>query len=81
MKEDILFAMLKDKPVLKRKEFEKKYPNVNVSDLRLRIINYQVMRYGIQLSKDVEFVDDYDRNRASNNAKSRKKYWRNKEIR
>lgn len=52
MKEDILFVTLKDKPVLSSNELKKKYKDVNVTDLRMRIINYQVMKYGYQLTKE-----------------------------
>ena len=80
MKENILFAMLKDKPVLSHQELKKKYPNVNVSDLRLRIINYQVITYGYQIDKNIRYVDKYDVDREKRNAKSRRKYWRDKKF-
>lgn len=53
-KEELLFQMLKDtmqtSTNIKRGELQKKYPDVNISDLHRRIINYQVEKYGISLN-------------------------------
>lgn len=77
-KEDILFAMLKDKVVMPSGELKKRYPNVNIFDLRLRIINYQVMKYGAQLDQNVDYATKQEVDKAKENAKRRKRYWRNK---
>jgi hypothetical protein len=53
-KEELLFQMLKDNTKtstdIKRGELQKKYPDINISDLHKRIINYQVKKYGISLN-------------------------------
>ena len=56
-KEDIIFALLKDQPIQNRRIFtqrlKQKYPDLNVKDLFLRIVNYQIINYGSSM-------DDYD---------------------
>lgn len=49
-KEDILYVYLKDKPLMSSKDLKDRYGDINVSDLRLRIINYQIEHYGEQVS-------------------------------
>lgn len=75
MKEDILFAIMKDKPLENSKKIKEKYHDINCAELRLMIINYQIDKYGYQLTK-------IDNNKTNRNARQRiyakKKYWREK---
>lgn len=52
-REDILFALYKDKATNGSKEFKeklKKYKKeVNLTDLYTRVINYQIDKYGVSL--------------------------------
>lgn len=55
MKEKILFEKYKNTPDLyffkDRERLREKYPDVNISDLYAKVIQYQIKKYGIQLSK------------------------------
>lgn len=56
MTEKILFEMYKDTSKLvsqKRKEaLKEKYPNVDISSLYVKVVSYQIAKYGTQLYKD-----------------------------
>lgn len=49
-KEDCIFEELKDKSFQNAKDFKerlvKKYKNVNVQNIYLRVANYQIKKYG-----------------------------------
>lgn len=53
-KEELLFQMLKDtmetSTDIKRSNLQRKYPDIDISNLHRRIINYQVKKYGISLN-------------------------------
>lgn len=52
-KEEYLFAKYKDKCIYSAAKFKgeiKDYKNINASDLYVRIINYQIKKYGRPLS-------------------------------
>ena len=53
-KEELLFEMFKDSVVtgtdVKRAYLQKKYPDINISNLHRRIVNYQVEKYGTSLN-------------------------------
>jgi len=53
-KEEFLFELYKDTTQtgdeLKRAELQKKYPDVKISDLHRRIVNYQIEKYGYSLN-------------------------------
>lgn len=62
-KEDLLFEMFKDTVAtgteLRRKELQNKYPDVNISNLHIRIVNYQVKNYGASLNNK-SLVREYE---------------------
>ena len=53
MKEDIVFALLKDKAIGSKREFQKQikryYQDVDESILYSKITNYQIEKYGITI--------------------------------
>ena len=63
MKEDILFSLLKDKTETifekKRHELKKKFPDVDITNLHRRIVNYQIKKYGGNLVNYVSQDDNY----------------------
>ena len=60
MTERILFEMYKDTAELfylqDRNKIKEKYPNINFSSLYTKVVNYQIKKYGIQLSKPVKTI-------------------------
>ena len=56
MTEQVLFEMYKDTSKLvgqQRKDIlREKYPNVDISSLYEKVVNYQIKKYGSQLYKD-----------------------------
>lgn len=63
MKEKLLFEMFKDTVETgteeKRAILQKKYPDVNISNLHIEIVKYQVKKYGISLNGYRRNEDDY----------------------
>ena len=62
-KEELLFVMYKDTVETgnekKRAVLKAKYPDVNISNLHIRIINYQVKKYGCSLNDGRANKEDY----------------------
>ena len=63
MKEKLLFEMFKDTVETgteeKRAVLQKKYPDVNISNLHIEIVKYQVKKYGNSLNNYRRSEDDY----------------------
>lgn len=63
MKEKLLFEMFKDTVETGTKEkravLQKKYPDVNISNLHIEIVKYQVKKYGKSLNTYRKSEDDY----------------------
>lgn len=61
--DELLFQMYKDTVETgterKRNELQKKYPNVNISNLHIRIVKYQVKKYGQSLNSRATNNVDY----------------------
>ncbi len=80
MKEDIIFSLYKDKPVKNAKKFQKeiikKYKDINVKELYLRITNYQLDKYDHVLwDSENEYNMTYDEYvRRAENARARRRY-------
>lgn len=71
-REDILFHLLKDKVVLCSEKIKKKYGDyINVTNLRARIVNYQIEKYGSQLDNKINHIDN---KKAWQQSKDRKYY-------
>lgn len=79
MKNEIVFALYKDKAIGSKKEFKEKIrdyiKDVNVSELFVRITNYQIDKYGRVLRCDIDdsYHDAKDLWKMCNNAGSRKR--------
>lgn len=62
-KEELLFQMFKDTvetgSEYRRNELQKKYPDVKISELHIRIVNYQVKKYGKSLNSRGFIKTDY----------------------
>lgn len=62
-KEELLFEMFKDTVATgtdqKRACLQKQYPDVNISALHRRIVNYQVAKYGTSLNSHTANRIDY----------------------
>lgn len=60
MTERFLFEKYKDTAELfyiqDRNRIKDKYPDINFSDLYAKIVQYQIKKYGIQLSKPVKTI-------------------------
>lgn len=88
MKEDIIFSLYKDKPLVNSKKFteqiKSKFGEVNTKELHLRIVNYQIDTYGYTLDDgDCGYYANYEENQrkiinAKNRKKANKRYWREK---
>lgn len=62
-KEELLFQMFKDTvetgSEYRRNELQKKYPDVKIGELHIRIVNYQVKKYGKSLNSRSFIKTDY----------------------
>lgn len=84
MKEDMLFAILKDKPLENSKEFKnrmKKYGKINSTDLYIRITNYQIETYGYSLNSfDPNWFEDKRLNGFDTRSRKRREYRKGNKI-
>lgn len=78
--EEILFNNIKDNELLSAENFRSLYKNKEINFTRLyrRIINYQIKKYGISLSKRFNFITSEERNKLSLLNNQRNYYRRNK---
>jgi len=62
-KEELLFELFKDTAEtgtdIKRADLQKKYKDVNISELHRKIVNYQVEKYGTSLNNEIANRMDY----------------------
>lgn len=60
MTEKLLFEMYKDTDNLflpsDREKIKEKFPNINFSKLYVNIVNYQIKKYGAQLTKPMNKI-------------------------
>lgn len=70
-REDILFHFMKNKVIPSGDEMRERYPNIDVTELRARIINYQIEKYGGQLDHNINHIDN---EKAWRQSKDRKYY-------
>ena len=79
-KEQLLFEMYKDTTKTGdenlRSELQKKYPDVNISNLHIRIINYQVKKYGRSLNSRAMIKQNYITKRKNIKNRKKEKYGR-----
>lgn len=83
MKEDMIFALYKDKIVICNTFCEmcrKKYKIDNPMEIYVRINNYQIDRYGRQLAFDNETKEDWQINNKKSNCRinTMKRYYKNR---
>ncbi len=75
--EELIFELYKDKVIKNRKSFIKemqsKFRDVNVSELYVRIVNYQINSYGEMLKNYVEWINKEELRRISLDASNRKR--------
>lgn len=76
-KELLVFNIYKDVPMTKHKlkEIRTKYKDINVTALRVKIVNYQIDKYGITLDsgRGFEFDTKEELHRKNNNWQKRRK--------
>ena len=76
MKDDIVFALYKDKILGSRHAFERQIKKfikeINVSDVYLRILNYQIEKYGCVLTKSDTVPTSFDGRKQAQKARWRK---------
>ena len=84
-KEDLIFALYKDK-IVTCKAFKnicrEKYGLENVGDLYVRLNNYQIEKYGVQLCYENETKEDWKINNKKGNLRdqNKKKYYKGRRI-
>lgn len=80
-KEDLIFALYKDK-IVTCKAFKKmcreKYGLENIGDLYVRLNNYQVKKYGVQLCYESETKEDWKilNNKSNHRINMKKQYYK-----
>lgn len=77
MKDDIVFALFKDKPTngkdLFKKSVKKYIHEINVNEVYRRIINYQIKKYGYTLDDRYDSLNYFQKQNMSGNSSRNRK--------